>query len=71
MEAIDERLHRGSDRFAQDSERVEALETNIRQTNKIIVEGLQTLISHAIDGNNEVELKNAKHKLDEYLISRM
>ena len=71
VEWINDRLQLGNKRFESDSGRVDALEQNMRETNKVIIESLQALTSHAIDGNNIAELKTAKKSLDEYLVSRM
>lgn len=71
VDKINERLQLGNARFETDSERVTKLENNMRQTNKVIIEGLQALTAHAIDGNNQEELKQAKKKLDEYLVDRV
>ena len=71
VDKINERLQLGNARFETDSERVTKLENNMRQTNKVIIEGLQALTAHAIDGNNQEELKQAKKKLDEYLVGRV
>lgn len=71
VEKINDRLQLDSIRFETDSERVTKLENSMRQTNKVIIEGLQALTAHAIDGNNFEELKEAKKKLDEYLVDRV
>ena len=69
--AIESRLQLGNRRFETDTNRVDRLEQTMRETDKIIVEGLQALTSHAIDGNNIQELKEAKRSLDEYLINKL
>ena len=66
VERINDRLQMGNKRFETDSDRVDALEQSMKETNKVIIEGLQALTSHAIDGNNIQELKDAKKTLDEY-----
>ena len=71
IQLINDRLQLGNKRFESESDRVDRLEQNMRETNKVIVESLQALTSHAIDGNNIQELKDAKKSLDEYLINRM
>ena len=71
VERINDRLQMGNKRFESDSDRVDELEQSMKETNKVIIEGLQALTSHAIDGNNIQELKDAKKSLDEYLVSRM
>lgn len=71
VKEIHQRLEEGSRHFDRDARRIDELEKNIKATNKVIVEGLQALTSHAIDGNNTQALKEAKKSLDEYLINRM
>ena len=68
---INSRLDKGNKRFDKDYERIIAMETSTKITNRIIVESLQTLVSHAIDGNNIEGLKATKRSLDEYLLSKM
>lgn len=68
---INERLEEGNKRFDADAKRFTELETAMKATNKVIIESLQALTSHAIDGNNVQELKEAKKSLDDYLINRV
>ena len=71
VELINNRLQLGNKRFESDTDRVDRLEKSMRETNKVIIESLQALTSHAIDGNNTQALKDAKKSLDEYLINKM
>ena len=71
VRAIEDRLQLGNRRFESDADRVDTLEKTMKVTNKVIIESLQALTNHAIDGNNIQELKDAKKGLDEYLINRM
>ena len=64
---INDRLKVGDNRFEDDRQRMEQIETSFIETTKIIIEGLQALTSHAIDGNNTDNLKKAQKKLDDYL----
>lgn len=68
---INDRLERGDRHFDSDSERMDALEKTMKETNQVIIEGLQALTAHAIDGNNTQELREAKKRLDDYLIRRV
>jgi septal ring factor EnvC (AmiA/AmiB activator) len=68
---INDRLKDGTKHFEKDDARLGEIEKNMSATNKIIIESLQALTSHAIDGNNIQELKDAKKNLDEYLINRV
>ena len=71
VKKINERLQQGNIRFDTDAERMEKLEIAMKETNKVIIESLQALTAHAIDGNNTQELKDAKKRLDDYLINRV
>lgn len=71
VKKINERLQLGNVRFQSDAERVDTLEQSVRETNKVIIESLQALTAHAIDGNNIDELKEAKKRLDDYLINKV
>ena len=47
------------------------IETDVKEANKVIIEGLQALTAHAIDGNNTDNLYEAKRRLDDYLIGKL
>ena len=68
---INDRLERNDSHFISDAERMSNLEKEVKTTNKVIIESLQALTSHAIDGNNVEQLKNAKRALDDYLIDKI
>lgn len=70
VKQIDDRLKQGNKRFETDTERVDELENDMKESNKVIIESLQALTAHAIDGNNTQELKEAKKQLTEYLLRR-
>ncbi len=68
---ITDRLEKGDRHFDSDQERMDALERAMKETNRVIIESLQALTAHAIDGNNSQELKEAKKRLDDYLIKKV
>lgn len=68
---IKERLEEGDRRFQKDYERMNDIEEGFRKVTKIIIESLQALTAHAIDGNNTEELKGAKKSLDNYLMNKI
>jgi hypothetical protein len=68
---IEERLVLGNKRFESDAEKMYALEQTMKATNKIIIESLQALTAHAIDGNNTEQLKKAEQTLNNYLIEKI
>lgn len=71
VDKINNRLQQGNIRFETDAERMGKLESAMKETNKVIIESLQALTAHAIDGNNTQDLKDSKKRLDDYLINRM
>lgn len=71
IEHINDRLERSDRHFISDAERMSNLEKEVKTTNKVIIESLQALTSHAIDGNNVEQLKNSKKALDDYLIDKI
>ena len=71
MQKIEDRLKLGNVRFQSDSDRMTQIETDVKEANKVIIEGLQALTAHAIDGNNTDNLYEAKRRLDDYLIGKL
>ena len=71
VETINDRLDRGDRHFISDDERMSSLEHEVKKTNKVIIESLQALTSHAIDGNNVEQLKQSEKTLNNYLINKI
>ena len=71
VETINDRLDRGDRHFISDDERMSSLEHEVKTTNKVIIESLQALTSHAIDGNNIEQLKQSEKTLNNYLINKI
>lgn len=71
VEKIKERLEDGNRRFQSDAEKMDALEVTMRDANKVILESLQALTAHAIDGNNTDKLKDAEKALHDYLLNKV
>ena len=71
VETINDRLDRGDRHFLSDAERMSSLEHEVKKTNKVIIESLQALTSHAIDGNNIEQLKQSEKNLNNYLINKI
>ena len=71
VETINDRLDRGDRHFISDDERMSSLEHEVKKTNKVIIESLQALTSHAIDGNNIEQLKQSEKTLNNYLINKI
>lgn len=71
VKKIEDRLALGNKRFESDAEKTCALEQAMKTSNKIIIESLQALTAHAIDGNNTEKLKQAEKSLNEYLIGKI
>lgn len=66
----DDKLAEMEEQFKGTSDRIDDVENSMKKVNKIILESLQVLIEHAIDGNNTEGMKDQKHKLDKYLLER-
>ena len=56
--------------FSADREQIEGIKDQMKKSNRIIIQSLQSLISHDLNGNNIEELTNAKHEIDAYLLSK-
>lgn len=70
VQHINDRLEAGDKRFNLETEQIKELENKASNTNKIVLESLQVLIGHSIDGNNIDDLKGMKKKLDKFLLER-
>ena len=66
LDEIELRLVEHERYFGRDLERLNALESGTRVTQKAIL----ALLAHAIDGNDIASLKDAKKDLEKYLIER-
>lgn len=71
VKKINERLDNDNNRFADDADRINELEQTYKITTQIIIESLQALTSHAIDGNNIEQLKASEKSLHKYLIDKI
>lgn len=71
VKKIHARLELGNKRFQSDAEKTCALEDSMKKSNRVIVESLQALTAHAIDGNNIDKLKASEEALNEYLRSKI
>ena len=70
VKRINDQLELDDKRFAADTDRLQDLEREMNNTNKIMLESLQALIDHSIDGNNVDQMKTMKMKLGEFLLER-
>lgn len=71
LKEVEARLEEGNRQFKADNERTSELEEDLRATTRMIIESLQALMAHALDGNNTDELSAAKKEIDNYLIKRI
>lgn len=71
LECIEKRLDDGNRQFEADNKRASELEEDLRATTRMIIESLQALMAHALDGNNTDELSAVKKQIDNYLIKRI
>ena len=61
------RLEAGSERFRDDNARMERIEIKIRTSIAVMIQSLQALTDHAIDGNNTEALHEAKKDMNKFL----
>lgn len=66
--SILERLALGNKRFEADAEKMEEVKNSMRGYMTVIIGTLQALTTHAIEGNNIAELKEARKQLTDYLV---
>ena len=71
MEQIKERLQKGNIKFEDEEARMMEMEDAMSESTKLIINSLQALTAHALDGNNTDELRESKKKLDAYLIGKI
>lgn len=71
VKKINERLDADNNRFADDADKINELEQTMKLTTQLIIESLQALTAHAIDGNNIDQLKEAEKSLNKYLIDKI
>ena len=70
IKSIRERLRDGDHQFYLDTERMGKIETSQKEINIIIIESLQALTKHAIDGNDVESLRESKKRLDDFLTEK-
>lgn len=70
IKGIRERLRDGDHQFFLDTERMGKIETSQKEINIIIIESLQALTKHAIDGNDVESLRESKKRLDDFLTEK-
>lgn len=56
--------------FTSDKEQISEIKEQMRKSNRIIIQSLQCIISHDLDGNNTEQLKETKHEIEEYLLNK-
>ena len=71
LKEIETRLDEGNRQFKADNQRTSELEEDLRATTRMIIEALQALMAHALDGNNTDELSVVKKQIDNFLIKKI
>lgn len=71
LKEIETRLDEGNRQFKADNKRTSELEEDLRATTRMIIEALQALMAHALDGNNTDELSVVKKQIDNFLIKKI
>ena len=61
LKEVEARLDEGNRQFKADNERTSELEEDLRATTRMIIEALQALMAHALDGNNTDELSQSHY----------
>ena len=56
--------------FTNDREQMEEIRRQMKKSNIVIIQSLQALITHSLDGNAVDELHHSKKGLDEYLLGK-
>jgi len=56
--------------FTSDKEQISEIKEQMRKSNRIIIQSLQSIIGHAIDGNDIEQLRESKHEIEEYLLNK-
>lgn len=67
IQALKKRMDSVDSMLSNDKERLESLETGL----KYILQSLQALLLHAIDGNDIDSLKKARDNLNSYLLEKV
>ncbi|MCR5236478.1 MAG: hypothetical protein K6E34_04650 [Lachnospiraceae bacterium] len=70
VKGIHTRLDDGDKHFKRHDDALQSFEISMKRRDKIMIESLQVLIEHSIDGNNIEVMKEQKHKIDEYLLEK-
>ncbi len=71
LKEVEARLDEGNRQFKADNQRTSELEEDLRATTRMIIEALQALMAHALDGNNTDELSVVKKQIDNFLIKKI
>lgn len=69
----DERLKRHDEMLDNDNKRLNELEKEqkeMKEAQQVLMKSMLALMSHAIDGNHQEELKLARDDMQEYLLRR-
>lgn len=66
IEALEKQVDKFNKFFDNDNKRL----TELEKGNTVTQQALLALLSHAINGNNDDELKNARSNLEKFLIGR-
>ena len=70
IDKLEKSVDKLREQIEKDSKRITDAETHFKGGVNVVIESLQALTAHAIDGNNIEELKVSKKRLDSYLINR-
>lgn len=70
VDKIDDRLEEGNKHFELHDEQLRSFEESLKRRDRVMIESLQVLIEHGIDGNNIDGMKSQKRKIDKFLLEK-
>lgn len=71
VKQINVRLEDGNRHFDEHDAQMKEFELSLKKRDKVMIESLQVLIEHAIDGNNVDGMKKQKHNIDKFLLEKL
>ena len=70
IRGLEERFSDMEARINSDRERLDSIEKESKAVNTIVIKSLQALTEHALDGNNNEQLKTCAREMNDYLLNK-
>ena len=70
IDVINDRLEAGNKHFEEHDAQLRSFEESLKKRDRVMIESLQVLIEHGIDGNNIDGMRTQKHKIDKFLLEK-